>query len=266
MFKIDEKKCIHCGLCVNDCSANAIKFDDNKIPTLDESKCFKCQHCLAICPVGALSIFDKNPENSDEILKHNPDEILNLIKSRRSFRNYKQENVSPEKLQKLKDMLKFVPTGCNNHRLHFSFIDDIEVLNKFRNHVNERIINAINNEPENPIAQKFSGYAKRFLNGEDIIFRTAPHILVVATPEDAPCKDIDPTIALSYFELYAQSLGLGTCWCGLGEFCLLTMPELSKTLQIPTGYKAGYMMLFGEPQIKYVRTIQPEEVEIISAK
>ena len=86
MFKIDEKKCIHCGLCVNDCSANAIKFDDNKIPTLDESKCFKCQHCLAICPVGALSIFDKNPENSDEILKHNPDEILNLIKSRRSFR------------------------------------------------------------------------------------------------------------------------------------------------------------------------------------
>ena len=139
-------------------------------------------------------------------------------------------------------------------------------MNKFRNHVNERIVNAINNEPESIIAQKLGGYAKRFARGEDVIFRTAPHILVVATAEDAPCKDIDPTIALSYFELYAQSMGLGTCWCGLGEFCLLNMPELSKTLQIPTGYKAGYMMLFGEPQIKYSRTVQPQEVEIVSVK
>jgi Fe-S-cluster-containing hydrogenase component 2 len=265
MFEINEEKCIHCGLCIKDCSANAIKFDENKIPVMDESKCFKCQHCMAICPVGALSICNKNPENSDKILEQNPDNILNLIKSRRSFRHYKQENVSPEKMQKLKDMLKFVPTGCNNHRLYFSFVDDIEVMNDFRSHVNGKILEALTQNPENPLAEKFSGYTRRFVAGEDIIFRTAPHLLVVSTPLDAPCYEIDPTIALSYFELYAQSMGLGTCWCGLGQYCLMTMPELSEYLKVPTGYKASYMMLFGEPENKYARTVQPEEVEIISA-
>ena len=84
--------------------------------------------------------FDKNPDDSEKVFAQNPDMILNLIQTRRSVRKYKQENVSPETIQKLKDMLKWVPTGCNYHRLHFSFIDDINVMNKFRNHVNEKII------------------------------------------------------------------------------------------------------------------------------
>lgn len=266
MFKIDEEKCIHCGLCIKDCSANALEFNENKIPQIDEKKCFKCQHCLAICPTGALSVCGKEPQNSELIWQQNPDSVLNLIKSRRSFRHYKQENLDSDKIQKLKNMLKFVPTGCNNHRLHFSFIDDIEVMNEFRSYVNEKILNALTKKPVKPLVDKFSRYLKRFLNGEDIVFRGAPHILVVSTPVDAPCYQIDPTIALSYFELYAQSMNVGTCWCGLGEYCLLIMPELSEYLNIPKGYKASYMMLFGEPDIKYSRTVQPEEVEIVSVK
>ena len=31
-LKIDENKCIHCGLCINDCIANSLEFDENKIP------------------------------------------------------------------------------------------------------------------------------------------------------------------------------------------------------------------------------------------
>lgn len=264
MFKIDEEKCIHCGLCIKDCSANALEFNENKIPEINEKKCFKCQHCLAICPVGALSVCDKTPENSDAIWAQNPDSILNLIKSRRSCRHYKQENLYAEKLNKLKDMLKFVPTGCNDHRLHFSFIDDIEVMNEFRGYVNGKILDALTKKTIKPLAEKFGGYTKRFLAGEDIVFRGAPHLLVVSTPVNAPCADIDPTIALSYFELYAQSMNVGTCWCGLGKFCLMVMPELSDYLKVPQGYKAAYVMLFGEPENKYARTVQPEPVQIVS--
>ena len=266
MFEIDKEKCIHCGLCVKDCSAYAIKFDEDKFPIMDEKRCFKCQHCMAICPVGAISVCDKHPENSEAIWQHDSENLLNLIKSRRSVRHYKQENLNPEKLQKLKDMLKYVPTGCNDHRLHFSFIDDIEVMNQFRGHVNKTIIDALTKKPIKPLVEKFGRYSKRFLAGEDIIFRTAPHMIVVSTPIDAPCKEIDPTIALSYFELFAQSMNVGTCWCGLGAFCLKAMPELQKYLEIPAGYKVGYMMLFGEPDVQYKRTVQSEPVTIVSAK
>lgn len=88
---IDKEKCIHCGLCINDCITFALEFDGNKNPVFaegGEDRCIKCQHCLAICPTGALSILEKNPENSDRVLpQYNADELLNLIKSRRSFRN-----------------------------------------------------------------------------------------------------------------------------------------------------------------------------------
>lgn len=264
MFEIDKEKCIHCGLCIKDCSAKALEFDENKIPQIDEKRCFKCQHCLAICPTGALSVCGKYPQNSQDVLKHDSENLLNLIKSRRSVRHYKQENLDLDKMQKLKDMLKFVPTGCNDHRLYFSFIDDIEVMNEFRGYVNGKILDALTKKPVKAVADKFQRYTKAILNGEDIVFRGAPHLIVVSTPIDAPCYNIDPTIALSYFELYAQSMNVGTCWCGLGEFCLIIMPELSEYLKIPQGYKASYMMLFGEPDIKFSRTIQPEPVEIVS--
>ncbi len=266
MFEIDESKCIHCGLCIKDCSAKALEFNDEKIPVIDEEKCFKCQHCLAICPVGALSVCGKNPENSEKIYSQNPDMILNLIKSRRSYRHYKKENLSHDKMQKLKEMLKWTPTGCNFHKLHFAFIDDIEVMDQFREYVNTKIVDALTKKTVKAIVDKFNKRLKFFLNGDDVIFRGAPHLVVVSAPTNAPCYNVDPMIALSYFELYAQSMNIGTCWCGLAEFCLLVMPELSEYLNIPKGYKPSYVMLFGEPDIKYSRTTQPEPFEIESVK
>ena len=77
-FKVDEEKCIHCGLCVKDCSAKALEFDENKIPKINEDACFKCQHCFAVCPVGAISIFDKNPENSEKVEAQSPEFVHNI--------------------------------------------------------------------------------------------------------------------------------------------------------------------------------------------
>lgn len=264
MFEIDKEKCIHCGMCISDCIVNALCFDEEKIPQIDNNKCFKCQHCLAVCPVGALKIFDKNPENSDNILEQEPEKILNLIKSRRSIRQYKQKNLDKEKLSKLKQMLKYIPTGVNYHKLYFSVIDDLDVMNDFRNYVNSKIISIVEKKPFDLITKKFSRIINAIKNGNDIIFRGAPHMIVVSTPIDSPCYKIDPTIALSYFELYAQSMNVGTCWCGYAKHCIDMIPELSEYLEIPQGYKAGYVMLFGEPAVKYSRTTQPEEVKTVS--
>lgn len=266
-FKVDEQKCVHCGLCVQECIVNVLEFDKNGFPNaVREKNCIGCQHCLSACPVGAISIFDKNPDDSGKVFAQNPDMILNLIQTRRSVRKYKQENVSPEIIQKLKDMLKWVPTGCNYHRLHFSFIDDINVMNKFRNHVNEKIIHALTKTPIKAVADKFAAYTQAFIDGEDVIFRGAPHMLVVSNSVKAPCLPEDPIIALSYFELYAQSLGLGTCWCGYGQMCMKLFPELSEFLDIPDGYKSGYVMLFGPKDINYPRATQPFDYLITSAK
>lgn len=267
-FKVDTEKCIHCGNCVKDCIAGIIEFDENKIPHItDEQKCIKCQHCLAICPVGAISVFDKNPEESEQIdREQNPEKLLNLIKSRRSFRKYNHENLPKETLEKLKNMLNWVPTGCNNHGLHFSFIDDVEVMDEFRNYVNGEIIKTISKKPIHGLMNKFARYRDALINGEDVIFRGAPHMVVVSAPLDAPCVNVDPIIALSYFELYAQSLGVATLWCGFAQACLLFFPELCEKLEIPENHKACYVMLFGPTNAKYFRTTQPAPCPITRVK
>ena len=91
-------------------------------------------------------------------------------------------------------------------------------------------------------------------------------MIVVSSPINAPCANIDPVIALSYFELYAQSMNIGTCWCGLAYAMLRIFPELCEHLEIPAGYKVGYVMLFGPTHAKYPRATQPEKSQFVSVK
>ena len=260
-FKVDYEKCTKCGLCIENCPTNALAPDDYKSPKMNNPKnCMKCQHCFAICPVGAISIMDKNPAEAQMVREINSEDVLNLIQSRRSIRKYKQENVNKETIQKLKDMLNYVPTGKNNHKLHFSFIENIEVMDEFRTKVNNSIINFLNTKPVKFFSEKFKkleGMKKTIEEGKDVIFRTAPHLVVVSAPITSPCPQQDGIIALSYFELYANSLGLGTCWCGYAQMILKTFPEFIEYLQIPQGHTPVYVMLFGYPDIKYTRTTKP---------
>lgn len=262
-FNVDPAKCVHCGRCVMDCNPRALELDAaTRLPrwTDDgESRCFKCQHCLAICPTGAISIMGRNADGSDENRSvPEPNDLLNLIRCRRSFRNYRNENIDRDTLEKLKNMLAYTPTGVNDHRLFFSFIDDAAVMADFRKDFLGRLLSLI--EADAPGTDRFARYRKRLLKGEDVVFRGAPHMVLACTPRNAPCADVDPVIALSYFELYAQSLGLGTLWCGLFKWALALMPEFLVRLGLPEDYLPGYAMMFGPSGLRYRRGTQPPPV------
>ena len=271
-LKINEEKCVHCGMCVKDCIVSCLELkNDTKVPQFvkgRENNCIKCQHCLAVCPTGALSIWGKNPDESFDLKEFsiNSEDVLNLIKSRRSIRQYKPENLDKERMNKLKDMLKYAPTGVNFHNLHFSIVDDIEVMDDIRNRVNVKLVDFL----ANPLIKKsfphIASMRDAIKNGHDIVFRGAPHIIVVSTNLKAHCIKEDPLIALSYFDLYAQSMGVGTLWCGFAYYCFKIFPELCEYIEVPDGYRVSYAMLFGVPDVKYSRSTQPEDYNITSVK
>ena len=272
LIEINKEKCIKCGLCSEICPCGVIKFEKGEYPEVSDKHiiaCMKCQHCFSICPANAVcfdGIVDTGAVNKE--FNPSPESMLNLIKTRRSCRNFKDENVSPEIIEKLTSMTAWVPTGCNDHRLHFSVIDDKENLSVFKNIINDefsktftklKLAKEFISQKEIKIDyKKFVQFKRMLSSGDDTIFRNAPHLIVAAYPKDAPCGPVDSIIALSYFELYAQSLGLGTLWCGFAQWLFQALPKLCKYIDLPKNYKPGYVMLFGYSKEKYKRMTKPE--------
>jgi len=260
-FSVNEELCVLCGLCAQDCFYGIIELDEYP-GIIDEDRCFKCQHCLAVCPTGAISILGNSPEDSTPLKGKFPaeDSMATLIKGRRSVRKYKPDPVEPERIQKLLDTAWHAPTGVNSRSVHITLMDDPESVQKFKDEVYERLEEAMaENPPEIPsVANLFKMICKRMKEeGHDILFCGAPHFLLVSAPESAPSRTADMTIFLSYFELMAQTMKIGTLWNGLLRRVIESiLPDLQDRLGIPADHELGYAMLFGNPAVKYQRTIE----------
>jgi len=173
-------------------------------------------------------------------------------------------------------MTAWVPTGCNAHSLSFSFIEDKDEMKKFKLLLDSEVskmssklgivFSMFKQKGFISNLKRFIKYKDMFSTGEDVIFRNAPHMVVVSVDENAPCSSVDPIIALSYFELYAQTLGLGTLWCGLAKWGFDSAPELEKVLNLPENHKISYVMLFGYPDEKFQRITNPDKCIINEIK
>ncbi len=255
---VDEKKCVHCGLCVKDCMSYALQMSALKMPEYTENgvdRCLACQHCMSICPTGALSFGGLKPENSEPVGYGDSEELLRLIKSRRSVRDYKDADIPAEKIYKIKEMLAYPPTGGNEDCLRFSIVGTRTKMDEIRKVSYDKILESSNFTPIYKFLRDI------FNSGEDIIYRGASSMVVVCVNEEKVvpgCETKDPVIALSYLELYAQSLGLGTLWNDLAVKIINQVPEVARLLQIPENYTIGYAMLLGIPDVKYKRTVQKE--------
>jgi nitroreductase len=166
--------------------------------------------------------------------------------------------VSAAEISFLLETVAHAPTAINSRGVHFSVIDDMEVMEALRRNVYAKMEVIYNNDGFPANMDMLAQYIARALESNtDTIFRGAPHLLIASSPEDGPSPAVDCHIALTYFELLAASMGLGTVWAGLARWGLTTfMPETLTAMGIPESHIIGYMMAFGKPEVTYHRTVQ----------
>ena len=268
MIVINKEKCIRCGSCVRDCIIKILKSGEDGMPYLPdklERCCLNCQHCLAVCPTGALTCNGVSADQCEPIHPlPRPEDMLSLLRQRRSVRKYKNETLPPEILEKLKESLAWTPTGCNAHSLMFRVVETKEEMSFYREETNRMIMKLVKTGIMRWIYPAINRFLESIQNGEDVIYRGAPHMIVAAVPKKAPCAEADPWIALSYFDLLLQSYGLGSCWCGFAVHAFKWNKTLKKQLGFPKGYKIAAVLLFGKPDVTYHRATAPENFKILT--
>ena len=89
--------------------------------------------------------------------------------------------------------------------------------------------------------------------GYNSVVWSAPALVVACAPEEATTGLVDVTLALSYLELAAPKLGLGTCWAGLVDHALQESASVREVIGLPDGYPDHYPMMVGYPKPKYIR-------------
>ena len=257
LLKVELEKCIKCGACADVCPSRIIAVDKVGGPErIGKRTCIACGHCVAVCPTAALD------NRRSKLAEHveldgwtipDKDEMIKILRSRRSTRAYRKDKVTGEKITELLDLARYAETGSNSQGLSFISISNVEVLQN----VTEAVVSWMEEQirKEAPNASYFEGAISSWRNdGYDSILRGAPGIIVAIAPEEHRSAQSNCEFVWTYAELFAPSLGLGTCIAGYTQLCAWSgCKQLLELFELPEGSKVAGVLMVGYPCYKYKR-------------
>lgn len=117
---IATEKCVGCGLCANVCVAHNIRIVHKKAEILLEN-CAVCGQCSAVCPQKAVSIhgYDNQAIEKKEELRLDPELVLNVIRFRRSIRQFQKKQISEDIIWQILEAGRLTHTAENLQDVSF---------------------------------------------------------------------------------------------------------------------------------------------------
>jgi nitroreductase/NAD-dependent dihydropyrimidine dehydrogenase PreA subunit len=269
---IDESKCKSDGICVRDCPAAIIRLQEgSNFPEIVpgcEAMCLDCGHCVAVCPHGALSHRRISIESSPPIkeeLRINEGQAVQFLRTRRSIRHFLDRPVEKEKIRRLIEAARYAPTGGNSQMVEWLVLSDRSRIKE----IARLTIDWLRQMVKDPGVLAARPYLPRAVAawdaGNDSVLRNAPVLVVAMAPREAMNGLVDLTLALSYLDLLASAMDLGTCWAGLLQGALVSLPSVKTALGIPESYPHHYPMMLGYPEFRYYRLPERKMPKIIFA-
>lgn len=163
-------------------------------------------------------------------------EILKVIRQRRSTRMFKSEQIKDEELKEIIDAGIYAPSATNQQPWHFTVIQ------------NKEIIDSLNNDFKKLAKKSENDYIKRVGENEKFhMFYNAPTVILISGNENNPAAPVDCAAATENILLASESLGIGSCWVGFTAYLLNSEEgkEYLKKLGIPEGYKQIHSVALG---------------------
>ena len=262
-ISVDLQKCTRCGLCARDCPYVVLAVDAKNGPRVIREACVACGHCVAVCPQAALDnencpLAAQTPDLAPALP---PDDVWHLLRSRRSIRWFEEKKPGREEIARLLDLARFAPTASNTQGLDFLVFDRRETLEAMSAAVIDWGRAAV--EDDLPISSIMNGLIEKYEQGLDSILFNAPCLVVTASALPERRTRENSIFSLLYAQLYAPSLGLGSCWAGVLEACAFAgCRPLLQLLDLPPGANFGAALALGYPRYRHPRLVDRQPLRL----
>lgn len=280
---IDKAFCNGCGLCIKVCPKDVISMQAEKAVVSGEES-INCGHCFAVCPAGAITVKSLDPRQSSFNTFHSKDswlpygegnivDIVNLMQSRRSCRNFEEGAVPRDILEDLVKIGISAPSGSNSQMWTFTVLPDRECVMELGRLVGD-FYKKINRMAERLWLRKclkllgkseLDDYYRNHYNtvkqglerwenqGEDLLFHGATAAIIVGSKKQASCPAEDTALATQNILLAAHVLGLGTCLIGFVIHAIRRDRKIEKSIGMGEDEDAYTVIALGYPQERYKR-------------
>lgn len=275
---IDADICTRDGLCARACMRGILRQDEKgTVPALDEfhlPHCYGCGQCVAICPSGALS-HSGFPEGSvrpvDAERLPGYDHLMELIRSRRSKRLFKDEPVERTDIEKLLEAARFAPSGHNEQTTEFIVVRDKAVIDRIGD-ATAAALEKMGKQYQNPIAKtvmratlgqrkssylfelapELTGLASLYEEGTDWIIRGAPTLMLFCADSAGDFfARVNANLALHNVAMAAETVGVGCFYAGFVVLAADRGNEVGRLVGLPETHEIYGALAMGYPRLKF---------------
>lgn len=270
MPTINLDNCIKCQKCVNDCPSDAINIE---LGTINEM-CIHCGHCVAICPESTIS-----PDNIEvtKLKTHlvSAEDFQKFTAQVRTCRSYQDKEVPAEVLDQLVENMKHYPSASNARPVEITIVKSEELVKSLNDQTANKLIKTLGLATAPIIRNIFSlfsskatvdglsKYRKKFVEkqveGSSQVCHHAPIVMIFHAPVSKyGMADSDAYIWSTYTSLYANSLGLGTCFNGFIVNAMQRSKAMRKEFKIPKNNTVYASLLIGYSKVEYKNEVGRE--------
>jgi len=168
--------------------------------------------------------------------------FVELLKKRRSIRDFEQKEVSTEIVEELIKDSCLAPSAGNSQPWRFIIIKDREVIKKLSDENKRNLLSHLEKNPDAPT----KNYEAALRDPSFNVYYNAPCLVFIVGSKSAMNLYENCALAACYFMFSAADRGLGTCWIGLGKH--LRDPGLLKLIGMPEDHYIVAPIVVGYPK------------------
>jgi nitroreductase/NAD-dependent dihydropyrimidine dehydrogenase PreA subunit len=280
---IDSSKCSKCGGCVEVCFEGVYEQKNPQaVPEIvAASRCAGCAQCLMRCPTDAITFPRFTSYKLHKVGKlPEPDEVANLLLSRRSIRSFKNQIVDQGIIERVISLSATAPSAQNIQSTEYVVVQNPQTLRLVEQYTTDVIANLVKvmrNRLMHPILKMMLGNQyEAMINalptfnwlvseeraGKHVILHGAPVIIVFHGQRTKFAADVNSQLCIQNALIAIAGLGLGGFYSGVVTNAVSRDKRLLQLLNVPSDHKVFGVIAVGYPKTTLTRWAERKEPQI----